>query len=422
MEPDSLTVYDEWEVERPVMPARSRLFSLEPVGVGTAAVESLTGYVARLAEGHTVSTRDLVVQEILPLLRRPHLAATRDPSLLSAFWRNETRALNGTGILARNLVAALATLTGRRDLPFLTLLTWTEILSIQQLQRPIRTDCRRPSPWLSAHARPGHCPYCERWLGLEERDPRPTDLLSAEELVAQTWIGHVLGELLAAAPDVPVAVRRKQLVDALAASVQQLAEGSQSTWGRKLGLKLCTVFGWRWGRGIPSLWFLLIVCRRLGTTPLRLLTGDVGSLPTPSATDRSVAWFPPRPVRPRTTLDCDAAQWGLEEVLRSSEQPPLSLRQVAKHLGDTTMTLRRHFPELCQAISERHLEHQKEQGARTREERCAEVRTAIHQVHALGHYPSTHQVSMLLGQPHVVRSKSARTVWHETLRELGWLT
>src|SRR5258708_16223116 len=103
MEPDSLTVYDEWEVERPVMPARSRLFSLEPVGVGTAAVESLTGYVARLAEGHTVSTRDLVVQEILPLLRRPHLAATRDPSLLSAFWRNDTRALNGTGMLARNL-------------------------------------------------------------------------------------------------------------------------------------------------------------------------------------------------------------------------------------------------------------------------------------------------------------------------------
>src|SRR5206468_10800189 len=128
---DGLVVCGAWALARPGVPPRSRLFHLEPVGVGTAEAESLTGYVARLAEAHGVRVRELVLHEILPLLDRPHLAATHDPGLLSAFWRNETRALNGTRALARGLVRALARLTGRRDLRYLTLLTWTELLPLQ---------------------------------------------------------------------------------------------------------------------------------------------------------------------------------------------------------------------------------------------------------------------------------------------------
>jgi hypothetical protein len=156
------------------------------------------------------------------------------------------------------------------------------------------------------------------------------------------------------------AVRRAHLVDALDASVRQLAGGWPRIWARKLGLRRYTVSGWQSGR-IPSLRFLLIVCRRLGVRPLRLVRGDVGDFPTDFSDDRSVAWFPPRPVRPRTSLDCAVARRGLEEALTSAEQPPPSLRQVAQRLGDTPSTLRHHFPELCQAISERHLRQQKAQ-------------------------------------------------------------
>src|SRR5207247_2306305 len=139
---EGLVVYGDWDLKRPAVPPRSRLFHLEPVGVGTPETESLTGYVARLAEAHGVSTRHLVVHEILPLLGRPHLAASwTNTGLLSAFWRRETRALNGTRTLARNLVRALEALTGRRGLQSLTLLTWSDVLSVQQLQRPTRAWC-----------------------------------------------------------------------------------------------------------------------------------------------------------------------------------------------------------------------------------------------------------------------------------------
>ena len=51
---------ESWSLSRPPLPPRSQLYSLEPIGVGTALVESLTGYVARLAEAHSVSVGDLV--------------------------------------------------------------------------------------------------------------------------------------------------------------------------------------------------------------------------------------------------------------------------------------------------------------------------------------------------------------------------
>lgn len=48
----------------PPIPKRSRLYSLEPMNVGTAEVESLTGYVARIAEAHCVTVSDLVGAEL----------------------------------------------------------------------------------------------------------------------------------------------------------------------------------------------------------------------------------------------------------------------------------------------------------------------------------------------------------------------
>ena len=59
-------------------PPRSRLYSLEPIGVGTAMVESLTGYVARLAEAHSVSAGDLVGRVL------SELADPKDPIITTA--------------------------------------------------------------------------------------------------------------------------------------------------------------------------------------------------------------------------------------------------------------------------------------------------------------------------------------------------
>src|SRR5258708_30853921 len=58
------TAYERWDITPPALPPRSRLYPLEPIGLGTPLVESLTGYVARLADAHCVSTGTLYSKEI----------------------------------------------------------------------------------------------------------------------------------------------------------------------------------------------------------------------------------------------------------------------------------------------------------------------------------------------------------------------
>ena len=66
----SETSYRIWEPEVPqIIPERSRLYSLNPIGIGTPQVESLTGYIARLAEAHVLSVGDLVGRDPLCIAR-----------------------------------------------------------------------------------------------------------------------------------------------------------------------------------------------------------------------------------------------------------------------------------------------------------------------------------------------------------------
>ena len=462
---DAPVVYPTWDLARPTIPPRSRLFHLEPLGIGTPEAESLTGYVARLAEAHGVATRQLVIHEILPLLGRPHLASTLDPALLSAFWRNETRALNGTQTLAQSLVRALEHLTGRRDLRFLTLLPWAEVLPAYHLQRPSRAwcpacyetqrqagqpvgepllstlrpvtacprhrrrlrslcphpGCGRPSPPLASRSRPGHCARCGRWLGCaQDEEPIGDEALGDDALRAQTWIVDAVGELIAVAPSLATLPRREQIPRTLAASVEQVASGNRSAWARRLGATTRSHDNWHTGIMRPSLGRLLQVCCSLGTTPLRFFLGDPGT-GTPSIEGlRIVPEEPPSPWRLRPPLHRQAMERAREAILATDEQPPPSLREVAQRLGDTTLYLRHHLPELCRAISERHLNYQRARGSETRARVRDEVHRATYRVHAEGHYPSARRVAPLLSDPVSIRSKPARAAWHEALRELGW--
>src|SRR5438045_2443795 len=58
-----------WDAEPVCPPPRSRLYRLEPVGLGTAYVESMTSYIVRVAAAHSLSVWTLVTREIAPRFR-----------------------------------------------------------------------------------------------------------------------------------------------------------------------------------------------------------------------------------------------------------------------------------------------------------------------------------------------------------------
>src|ERR1700755_972086 len=123
---------DVWKDQVFLIPPRSKFYHLEPKGIGTPYVESLSGYAARLAQEHFV-TLNALLKEVVPL------AGTLRMMLLN--YSPVHRAINGSGITASNLVNALEPLTMRHDLASTTMVTWVEVIPDQSLIRTKRAWC-----------------------------------------------------------------------------------------------------------------------------------------------------------------------------------------------------------------------------------------------------------------------------------------
>jgi hypothetical protein len=59
-----------WDEELVEIKPRSRLYHLEPIGTRSPMVESLTSYITRLADAHSVYPHVLFRHEIHPLLKQ----------------------------------------------------------------------------------------------------------------------------------------------------------------------------------------------------------------------------------------------------------------------------------------------------------------------------------------------------------------
>ena len=116
-----LETYDSWSLELPVVPRRSRLYHLEPIGVGTPYVESLTGYICRLALAHCVSPRTLIRQEILPISNR---SSKKQPCVETILSVEFAVNINGGELVTQNYVQGLEALTLKANLQSLTMRAW----------------------------------------------------------------------------------------------------------------------------------------------------------------------------------------------------------------------------------------------------------------------------------------------------------
>lgn len=94
----------------PPLPPRSRLFHLEPVGVGTPYEESLSGYATRLSEKHSITLYYQFSIEVAPLINKSGTISRR------VSFASFAKAANGLGVIAADLVEVFEKLTLRQDL------------------------------------------------------------------------------------------------------------------------------------------------------------------------------------------------------------------------------------------------------------------------------------------------------------------
>ncbi len=448
---DLLVTYGHWDLTLPICPPRSYLYSLQPIRIGTPQVESLTGYIARLADAHCVSPGTLIAEEFTSLVKQPN-----GQSYLHGM-SSRTEALNGLGQMALEFVRMLERLTLRDDLRYLSLLLWAEVLPAKGLLRRIRawcpscyedwrtngqsiyelllwtleaiTMCPRHQQQLSSkcphcgrhltllawHSRPGYCAKCHQWLGTtSERASLQT--LNTAELEWQTWVARNIGELLAHNPYLSEAPRKDQVSKALAVCIARTTEGNIAEFARRLGMPKNTVWLWNSGTVLPQLPMLLKICYAMKLSLLEFLLNP-GTLEAIDRLTITPQTAQPDSQRLNHSLDASQLQQSLEANL--TEEPPPSMQVVAQRLGCGERSLRRRFPILCREISARYLRHREKVRMAKVEESCREVRQIALNLYSEGIDPTRSYIARYLSKPAYFREKSVVATLEAVRKELG---
>jgi hypothetical protein len=142
MKVNSYSIDTFWNLEKPLILRRSQLFPLQPIGISTLHVESLIGYIARLAQYHGLTNKELLLCEVLPLMHyRGGQINSQTIERLFGSCGSLTQENEIRGELAQSLVQALKELTGRQDLCQLSLLRWASEIFAFSLLQPYQSWC-----------------------------------------------------------------------------------------------------------------------------------------------------------------------------------------------------------------------------------------------------------------------------------------
>lgn len=394
-----------WEAV--TVPRRSRLYHMMPVGIGTAYVESATGYSSRLAAAHSVTLAVLFGYEIAPLLNKNYLrnseARSNKNAVLANSFRTLASAVNGHGIIAEAYIGALQKLTMRDDLRCLTMLPLRGIISYRHLIRPQRAwcpacyeewyrsgqttyepliwslavvtvcvrhrlrlrsrchACNRELQFLASRTRPGHCNVCKVWLGDSgSAISNQEKLTDSEELEWQTWAGNQVAELLKSASTISSPLPSTTLANFISRSIRSSTFKNELAFARKSGIPQSTVNDLCRGNSVPQLSTLLKISFFAEVSVTDLVVGRI-----PEITEAPVSNSPDS-LQPKTAKTAmPHHRWGNKKVIvvrRSFEElleidPPLPMMQIKNRLDYPASTLSSKFPDLHQKAVARYREY-----------------------------------------------------------------
>ena len=126
-------------------------------------------------------------------------------------------------------------------------------------------------------------------------------------------------------------------------------------------------------------------------------------------------------MRYRERFDYEQVQQRLQEVLTSNEEVP-SLSELARQMGYGISTIWFHYTDLCKQISARYRAQQRKQHEERMVGICEQIRQVMRILHKQGIYPGARQVSERLNNPHILRTIEGHEAWRLTLEELGYPT
>jgi len=431
---------------RPVGPKVSRLYRLEPIGIGTAQVEGLDSYFIRLAAEHCVSPRDLVRLVLIPASR--DLAGAR----FSTFHSRYARTLCGLGPYATRFSDVLNHLAHREDLKQLTLLPWRGLFSTSSggptarfkqwcptcvaERRACRWPSYRPLVWslaayqvcpthqrllVSLCARCGArqsfipslpvldcCEQCGAFLGLSIAQRSVTVDIN------HLWDAAALSDLAEIAAGEPIG--REEFLRKLQELIDRRTAGNRAAFCRAYGLPLFMLKNWYGKEENPSLSQFLRLCRALHVMPRILFSGGAG------LSEALVAGSVCGPARRHNARPDPEVIERMRNALStlSKAQPIPALVAVAKQLGVTRSSFLYWLPKETAVFTRKRLAAQV-RGRRFARKRVEDiVLNAIEELRQEGQYPSWRRIDQRLKRHGMsLWDMPARTVYQKSRVEAG---
>lgn len=384
-------LFEFWELTKTPIPKRTLLLPLEPIGIGTPLVESLTSYISRLAGIHAVTVSDLaghVLANCAPP-DAPIVSVSARHYRMGSGFQSGAHSINGATEDAGRWIAAVETATGRSGLRFLTLTPLKQVFCRQSLFRKAQAwcpvcfeDCGRsglplylPLSWalrmvgicakhmrpfedtcphcgrhfgpLDACNKPGYCSRCRCWLG--QSASLQQEFGQEQCRSDQVWTAACVGDVLASMPELEEDHLGDILRENIAALGNKVADGNHRAFSVLTGVRADNAWGWLAGRHLPRPSVLFQICHRLQIQTSELLRRN-GNWNAPAeiaaagfATSARGAWRD----------DPDKMKAALLDALK--EDPPPSLNEVALRLNYRTCApLKRLDLSTCKMIVRRY--------------------------------------------------------------------
>jgi TniQ protein len=370
--------YNNWATETPILPPRSRLFHLEPIGLGTMKVESFTGYIARLAAEHHLSIPTLFYREIFGPKTAPNFLDNREAL------RSSANQLNGMGKPAVTTVQALEPLTLRQEVRYTTLITWKDIFCENRALRRKRRWCpscyeerrRRGEPvyelllwsfraiaacpwhneplsqvcpycftqlhFLTSFSRPGECSKCNAWLGKSSAvKPVKFEGVNSWGASSSSFTANLIGEVLIHARAFAIPPTKQEFIANLTRYIDQTANGSTTSFSDLVCIPRSTVRSLLAGTTKPCLETFGQICAQLKVSLLDFFSSSNNA----GLVKRRQAIL--RIATPRQKKKVPLSKVRAILLAALQETPAPSMEEVACRIGHCQPTIRYNFPELC---------------------------------------------------------------------------
>jgi TniQ len=419
---------------------RSCLYKLDPMGQNSQYVESLTSYINRLADAHSLNPGTLFNLIYVPLLNKKYLSAIVERGGNGFF--DDSNRINGYGTYAVEISNTTEQLTGISNISFTTILFLSELVSERGLLRKTKAWCAAcyeemqqcngivydPLIWsiststvcikhclpltmrcpycmkellfLSRKGKIGFCSHCSKWLGQE--------FLKTEQLCNKGHLNVEIKKSLMVETLINYGVSPKSqvlnnntLVESFKTYLSIFFNNNLALLSNTTKIPRTTFKGWLEGKCKPSLDALFVLCLNTGIDIIDLLLGNLDG----KINIKSIVIYKKLT---KNKFEYENMKKYLIDVINKNEFS--SLTKIAIALKCDRRLLTKKFPDECHLITQMNKELLRTQKENRLKNKKRELHIVFGNLLRINIYPSRRQVEAMLGSG-FLKEKELRTEW-----------